>query len=423
MYKKEATLILTLISGIMPLIMYPYGDDSYYLPKTIFLYVMCPLLIVVLILNRKRLSIDKRDTTLLVFLLFVLISTLFSMNTIISVLGNEVRYEGLIMIIFYGVIYYTAKRYLILDKKAISFIVTVSMIIAIYSIFQYYNIDPIPKDTYHALIKNNSIGTQGNRNFLSTYITLFLPIILGLYILKGNMKFLVAATILFSSLLCTLTRSGWLAFSIYSLLGLIYVIRKNNKKYLKRIGIIFMIFMIVTVVINGSTDGSIIGRGKQFAKDTGNISEDSGSGRIYIWNLAIKITKAHPLLGSGPDTFKYVIEKEFTNEGIAWIKEHNSVIDKAHNEFLQISSTMGIPALLAYLLFLIFVTNDTLKNIFKNEVSFLFGITIVGYLVQSFFNISVINVAPLFWMLLGASNNIEVKRKLEDDLAVVEVLK
>ena len=418
MYKKEATLILTLISGIMPLIMYPYGDDSYYLPKTIFLYVMCPLLIMILLLDRKRLTIDKKDTTLMIFLLFVLISTFFSMNITISVLGNEVRYEGLIMIIFYGIIYYTAKRYLVLDKKAIGFIAVVSIIIAIYSIFQYYNIDPIPKDTYHALIKNNSIGTQGNRNFLSTYITLFLPIILGLYILKGRIKFLIAATILFSSLLCTLTRSGWLAFLIYSLLGLIYVIRKNNKKYLKRIGIIFIIFTIVTVGINISTSGSIMGRGEQLAKDAGTISEDSGSGRIYIWNLAIKITEAHPFLGSGPDTFRYVIEKEFTNEGIAWIQKHNSVIDKAHNEFLQISSTMGIPALLAYLLFLIFIIKDNFKNIFKNEVSFLFGITIIGYLVQSFFNISVINVAPLFWMLLGASNNIDIKRNLENKLVL-----
>ncbi|WP_238884227.1 O-antigen ligase [Clostridium sp. YIM B02551] len=422
MYKKEATLILTLIAGIMPLIMYPYGDDSYYLPKTIFLYVMCPLLIMILFLERKKLIIDKKDVTLMFFLLFVLISTFFSMDIIISVLGNEVRYEGLIMIMFYGIIYYTAKRYLIIDKKAIGFITVVAIIIAIYSIFQYYGIDPIPKDTYHALINNNSIGTQGNRNFLSTYITLFLPIILGLYILKGRMKFLVAATILFSSLLCTLTRSGWLAFLIYSLIGLVYVIRKNNKSYLKRIGIILIIFTVVTVVINISTGGSITGRGEQFAKDAGNISEYSGSGRIYIWDLAIKITKAHPLLGSGPDTFRYVIEKEFKNEGIVWIQEHNSVIDKAHNEFLQISSTMGIPALLAYLLFLILVINDNVKGIFKNEVSFLFGITIVGYLVQSFFNISVINVAPLFWMLLGASNNIDVKRDLKNDLLINEAI-
>ncbi|MDD7795775.1 O-antigen ligase family protein [Clostridium sp. 'White wine YQ'] len=418
MYKKEATLILTFIAGIMPLIMYPYGDDSYYLPKAIFLYVMCPLLIMILFLDRKKLVIDKKDVTLMIFILFVLISTYFSMNIIISVLGNEVRYEGLIMIIFYGIIYYTAKRYLIIDKKAIRFITVVTIIIAIYSIFQYYGIDPIPKDTYHALIKNNSIGTLGNRNFLSTYITLFLPIILGLYILKGRIKFLVAATILFSSLLCTLTRSGWLAFLIYSLIGLIYVIRKNDKVYLKRIGIILIIFTVIAVVVNNSTSGSIKGRGEQLAKDTEAMSEDSGSGRIYIWNLAIKTTEAHPFLGSGPDTFRYVIEKEFTNEGIVWIQEHGSVIDKAHNEFLQISSTMGIPALLAYLLFLIFVIKDNLKSIFKNEVSFLFSITIIGYLVQSFFNISVINVAPLFWLLLGASNNIDIKRDLKNDLLI-----
>jgi uncharacterized membrane protein YfhO len=39
----------------------------------------------------------------------------------------------------------------------------------------------------------------------------------------------------------------------------------------------------------------------------------------------------------------------------------------------------------------------------EDDVSKIFMLTIMGYIVQSFFNNSVIAVAPLYWILLGAA--------------------
>jgi putative inorganic carbon (HCO3(-)) transporter len=36
-----------------------------------------------------------------------------------------------------------------------------------------------------------------------------------------------------------------------------------------------------------------------------------------------------------------------------------------------------------------------------NPVKLILGFTVLGYLIQAFSNISVISVAPLFWILLG----------------------
>ena len=41
------------------------------------------------------------------------------------------------------------------------------------------------------------------------------------------------------------------------------------------------------------------------------------------------------------------------------------------------------------------------------------ALAIICYIVQAFFNISTIGVAPLFWMLLGLSENEEVVNELE----------
>jgi O-antigen ligase len=104
------------------------------------------------------------------------------------------------------------------------------------------------------------------------------------------------------------------------------------------------------------------------------------------------------LLGSGPDTFGIVYPKDTVFKGVT--------VDKAHNEYLQIAVTLGIPALLVYLFFTAHVLLTGLKAASRmkgeNQI-LLFGLLAIciGYLTQAFFNISVITVAPFFWVILG----------------------
>ena len=86
--------------------------------------------------------------------------------------------------------------------------------------------------------------------------------------------------------------------------------------------------------------------------------------------------------------------------------------DKAHNEYLQIAATIGIPALIIYLAFVCQIVFKD-KNIFKNNATFILLVPIISYLVQAFFNISTIGVAPIFWLLLGLIQN----QKFKEDLA------
>ena len=82
------------------------------------------------------------------------------------------------------------------------------------------------------------------------------------------------------------------------------------------------------------------------------------------------------------------------------------MVDKAHNEYLQIAVTIGIPALLVYLLLLFSVYRkafQALNEATKQQKYILFTLlaVITGYLVQANFNISVVSVAPILWMFLG----------------------
>ena len=55
-----------------------------------------------------------------------------------------------------------------------------------------------------------------------------------------------------------------------------------------------------------------------------------------------------------------------------------------------------------------------LKNILKQEKTFITLSVIISYLVQAFFNISTIGVAPLFWLALGLLDNQNFKNRINE---------
>lgn len=68
---------------------------------------------------------------------------------------------------------------------------------------------------------------------------------------------------------------------------------------------------------------------------------------------------------------------------------------------------MGIPALIVYLVFISTIIFPSIKNIKKSKIIASYTIVVISYLVQAFFNISTIGIAPIFWFILElASRNI-----------------
>ena len=135
---------------------------------------------------------------------------------------------------------------------------------------------------------------------------------------------------------------------------------------------------------------------------TSSASADSaGSGRIGIWLLVLKVLEKYPILGCGPDNLAFGLAYSCPNEFVKYSLLYCGILDKAHNEYLHIAATIGIPALIIYLSFLALIILPKIKNITKDDKSLIFILAILSYLAQAFFNISTIGVAPLFWMLLG----------------------
>ncbi len=141
---------------------------------------------------------------------------------------------------------------------------------------------------------------------------------------------------------------------------------------------------------------------------------DSGKIRIAVWKGALEIFKAHPLFGSGVETFAYAYYKAKPIEHNL-LSEWDYLYNKAHNEYLNYLATTGIFGLGTYLLIIIFVYYFGIKEVIKIPKShvektedllspLLILALLSGYtsiLVSNFFGFSVVVINLYFFLIPG----------------------
>ena len=129
--------------------------------------------------------------------------------------------------------------------------------------------------------------------------------------------------------------------------------------------------------------------------------EDAGSGRVQIWKMTLKAIGENPILGTGPENLKEHFIRTNNEYFLAYKNSRGKTVDKAHSEILHIAAVSGIPAAIIFILFLATLFWKKRRSFFNFSSSTIVGLCIMVYFLQSLFNISIITVAPLFWVLLG----------------------
>lgn len=414
MKQKLITIILTLIAILSPLLIIPKTiNDNYNILKLWTLLIGGLLLVVLLLASYKDLVIDKKDIIILIFLGLVFLSTLVSSNIKKSIIGEKNRYEGLLMFITYTCIYLSAKKYFKYEKiyTFLNIMFYVSIIIGILGIAQKY----VKCEALYPIFNKGICATFGNSNFFGSFISIILPISISIFIFKGNKKGFILSLVMFFNMISSGTRSAWVAFAVVGIIGTAYLLKSKNKTYFKRFIILLLCFILIFgYLFNGfgliKTNSVTKIKFNQMKNDIKNttssgLENNMGSGRIEIWKMTLKLIKQKPILGCGIDNLKEGLRTYCEEDFYQFIIRTHTVPDKAHNEYIQIAATIGVPALTIYIIFISMILLNKMKNMLNNKLSFIITITIISYLVQAFFNISTIGVAPIFWIILGLSNN------------------
>lgn len=133
----------------------------------------------------------------------------------------------------------------------------------------------------------------------------------------------------------------------------------------------------------------------------GSLSQSSGSGRGGIWKYSFLMGLERPVLGHGQGCYKLAMDDFSARVGYTYYTSRNASLDAAHNEFLQLFCTGGILGLLSYAGAFASLIARSIKRRFGGKYTVCLLSAVVGYLVQSLFTFSIVEVAPVFFMLCG----------------------
>ena len=445
MKQKIITIIVTVMTILGAILIMPtkFYNDSYIL-KVWTLLMGGALLLFLIFLNYKELKLDSKDYLVLIFLFLVFLSTLFSIHIKTSIWGRRTRYEGLLMFATYVCLYLCAKKFYYFKNKNVllNILFVFCMFIGILGILQRY----LEYLKLYPIFNRGVCATFGNNNFFGSFITIVLPISICSFIFYRSKRAFIISLVMFFNLISCATRSAWLAFVLGTLLFIVILIKEKNKKFYLRSFILLICFAIISTYLftnfdfikakfktenqqtNTTTNTTSKNKTKKpqipeaqkriedtkkeitKAQETNSIDR-MASGRIEIWKMTLKLISKKPLFGCGTDNLWIGLTAYCNQEIVAYSQRTKTDIDKAHNEFLHIAATNGIPALIVYMVFLGLIIFPKMKTMFKDKITFILITTIICYLAQAFFNISTIGVAPFFWILLGIVDNKEFLNK------------
>ncbi len=399
---------------------------------------------------------------ILAYITIFVISSIISINPIMSLFGTYKRFEGLTATLCYILIFYTTVNFITTKKRLYLLIIAIvagAAVSSVYGIAQHLGFDIFKWSSFEA---RRVFSTFGNPVFFSAYLVMILPIAVALFfknsfqqkeisILKGPSIpwiFFILSTIIYTTFWLTNTRACFVA-----LLGglspfLIVLFKKQTTERYKFV-VLVVSFVLIGTFFNVRHETSVI---KHFASDArttesltqGSVSDSkpthprpwitnkfsvtgSSFSRIFQYLAATRIIKDYPALGIGPDTIGIVYQKNLakvfslveSDKGFPFPRQ-----DRIHNDLLDTAATRGIFGLGTYIWLLtafgMYVGKNYRQLNNQNKILILGHLAgIISYLIQNEFSFGNTPIVTLFWVMMALCISIikidEAERKPGSD--------
>lgn len=404
-YSVKINHALWVLVTLLPIVIIPVkGLPDIFNAAKAPVFSLATIYVTFYLIKTRQFKATRVDLLLLAYLSYVFFSCLLAYKPILALSGISYkagRFEGLLTLCFYAIVFYAAKEHMRVTKQNIQFFLCVQAFIALYAIIQFFKIDPLVEYMNYT---KGSYATIGNQNFLASWTLLILVVAVGFYLKYRTWFYLFFPALFFGALLASNTRGAWLAFLVICLTSLFFLRFIEIRRYYIAV---LSSFLLVFSIMNYLSESKVQQRTQTFKREF-NINNDwAGSGRAIIWKMSSDVIKEHPFFGAGPENLKEALKQTKNCRSIAYFKLTGHTVDKAHNELLHIAAVSGIPALFLYLLFLALIFKQNMTSFKQIGSKSVIAFAVLAYVIQSLFNISVIAVAPLFWILLGlfASHN------------------
>lgn len=417
-YIKNNMLYMYIILNILMIFIDSYRVTTYKIP---YMYYANHLIITMIIniiiigiyltikgIKKQKYRIKIYDWLILIILFLTAISMIFAINRYAALVGSYERYEGIYSIMYYFSILFLSSLINGNSKKIIIIVILITGIFQ--SVYGFFQINSIP--FVQIIYKTPEIMASGltlNPNFFGTYMLICLCFSIGLLIegktIIGQIINVIFVTIFMIGLLISNATSCAVALLTILIYVVIYCIKN---RYIEKMICILILLTFITAIVSNENKTTLVQDVIKTKNETveiakGNIDDSFGTKRIKVWKETLKIVPKYLLHGSGIDNFAY----SFNNQPL---RISRKIYDKAHNEYLQILVTEGVFNLITYIILYILIILYGIEYTYKNKKVYLL-LPVMGYMIQAFFNISVIEVAPIFYIAIGLLIDREYKYK------------
>src|SRR5438128_4119939 len=405
-----ARWLLRAAAFLLPLAFLPNIVDEFVLPKLLLARLLIAVSVVLLLVRGLRQgSITwKRtplDLPLLAFIGSAALSTIFAINRNVALLGTYDRWEGLVTIVTYGLVFWLTVQLLSGESDARG--VTWSMLLSGYLIAAIAILQSafglFGGGYFHG--PNNVIRpdvTLANPDFLGIFLAMLLPVAFAKLISRRPITTRVLAAnlviVVFFGLLASFTRAAWIG----AVIGVVVVLvlrrgRFHARPFVISVVVVAVGFAVLAGVAAARPSGGGIGQALMARiASIADLSSGTQNERIATWGDTLPLIASRPILGYGPDTFGLVYPQfQRGNQNfVLW--------DKPHQDALGVAASQGIIGLVAYIWILVaFVRAFWKGRALRGAVALFAGW--IAYVVAIQFDFSWIPTSFPFWLFAAAA--------------------
>ncbi|MGM0436222.1 MAG: O-antigen ligase family protein [Bacillota bacterium] len=332
------------------------------------------------------------------FLVLAFLSTLFSTNVSLSWNGAFYRREGFEMYLAYAGLFAMA---LTQNKKSGLFLLYAFIGTAfILTLFSF--IDSAYLNEWLTLTATSSIFHNANHYGYYLLMALMANFAVLMHLRRKKIECVVGFLLSFALITHTVITNRTFGVFFALTLGLVVslsIIFWLKRTYFKRALFLGLLFVGVSIVSSVPT-GYLQDEGETLSEDVGSVvsgeegSENAGSGRWSLWVHGIEFAGERPILGYGPDN----LGQRYQETG------HNT--DRPHNEIIQFSASLGLPAALLYISAIIALAVLAFKERTALTLETLtVGFAVIAYLISSMFGNTMFYTTPFYVLLLGLTTH------------------
>jgi putative inorganic carbon (HCO3(-)) transporter len=396
----------------MPLAFLPNIVDEFVLPKLLFARLFIAVSVVVLLVRwlQQGTVTWKRtplDLPLLAFIGSAALSTVFAINRNVSFFGTYDRWEGLLTIATYGLVFWLAVQLLSgeADARGLTWSLllsgyVVAVVAILQSAFGLLGGGYFPQG--NGIIRASA--TLANPDFLGIFLAMLLPVAFSKVVSRRPVTTRVLVSnlvvVLLLGLLATFTRAAWIGAAIGVV---VVVVLRRGRFHVWPFVISVAVFVVGLALLAGiAATRPSNGQGGIGQALLGRMasSTDLGSGtaahRIETWGDTLALIASRPIVGFGPDTFGLVYPQFQTSN------KHLEFWDKPHQDALGVAASQGIIGLLAYIWILVAFVRTFWKGRYQRGAVALFA-GWVAYVVAIQADFSWIPTSVPFWLFAAGA--------------------